>query len=173
MWDSGIDTVDADRLLQRLDEDDLRGLVKGLREKYGDEVDEMLISAVREKICISDEMVHDRVERALKAFDDYIFFESNMAGKEYAECYTPDKASAALAEVIFGEFYGDAELMVDMGMKGGALRFIHAVAEGIRICAKNGSALLTGLAGDFALRYADILEESFGTDDILGGFGKK
>lgn len=166
--------VRIEELLERLDKEDLKGIIGSLCEN-DDNVRRIVEDRVKKSLVFDSERVYEDVNRTIVRLDDYAFLEAGIVGggKSVSDIYSEEKASAAIAEAIFSDFYERAELMIELGMLCEARSFISAISKGIRRCHKDGRSTIMVVSRDFPIRYADNLESYLNTDDILGGFGKR
>jgi hypothetical protein len=163
--------VDFDKLLESLSVEDLRETIRILSEK-DDSVIGVLEKQVRDSLEFNEEEIRSDIVRVIRHLDDYAYLEASFVDKEVSDLYSEQKASAVIAEMLFAEFYDNAELMLQLGMVSEARGFVRAIAEGVRSC-NDMDSIVVSLSKDFPMRYADNLESYLNSDDILGGFGKK
>ena len=162
--------AELDRMIDSLSEEDLKAIILALDERTP--VKDLVEERVRNSLEFNVTEIALDVLRVIRLIDDYAYLESSMADREVSDLYSQDKASAAIAEAMFNEFYDKAEMMVDLGMMSEARAYIRAVSEGIRSC-RDVESVMVAISDDFVVRYADNLESYLNTDDVLGGFGKK
>ena len=166
--------VGTEELLERLDKDDLKGIIGSLCEN-DENIRRIVEDYVRKSLDFDSESIYEDVNRTIARLDDYAFLEAGIVGggKSVSDIYSEEKAAAAIAEAMFSDFYERVELMIELGMLCEARAFISAVSKGLRRCHKDGRSTIMTVSRDFPLRYADNLESYLNTDDILGGFGKR
>ena len=166
--------ISFEELLDRLEKDDLKEIISLFFEKDA-KVRDLVEEQVKASLDFDSKDVSADIHRILKHLDDYAFLEAGIVGDgcTVSDLYTKEKASVAIAESIFNEFYEKAELMTELGMMSEARAFIRAIAEGVRSCHSNSDSVILTISDEFPLRYADNLESYLNSDDILQGFGKR